>query len=123
MFSLNKLSTRNDNESKQEANSKPRRKSLTNYIRQSLQIAATPPAAPMQPTYRPLTSEHSHILNNFDKDTLATVTTYDKLRNGHETASSTVKSNNYQNGHMFEPDPDYWDLPYNNNLNIMRPKG
>ena len=104
MLSLNRLSSRNDQEdSKSERNS--RRKSLTNYTHQPLKNASV--SEPLQTKTSP---SESNFYENNPQDKAA----YDRLRNSFHSNNSTSQVCEH------EPEPDYWDLPYNNNLNNLK---
>ena len=92
---------------KRKKRKKTRCKSLTNYIRQSLQIATTSPSASIQSDHNQQPVEEKNNYENDDQNKIV----YDRLRNNNESA---LRLNN---DNVFEPDPDYWDLPYNKNLN------
>ena len=107
MLSLSRLSSRSKNKDETKEEKKTRRISLTNYIRQSLQIATTSPSASIQSDHNQQAVEAKNHYENDDQNKIV----YDRLRNNNE---STLRLNN---DNVFEPDPDYWDLPYNKNLN------
>lgn len=112
MLSLSRLSSRSKSKDETREEKKTRRKSLTNYIRQSLQIATNSPSSASiqsdQNQQQPV--EATNPYENDDQNKIV----YDRLRNNNESA---LRLNN---DNVFEPDPDYWDLPYNNNLNNFK---
>ena len=143
-LSLGRLSTNISNSTKN-STPKSRRKSLSSYIRESAATAAswsstlTNQAKNNLKTLR-LSFQNINNLNNTEpnkntfknndnksnqkvstnenkKDELA----YDRLSH-----DSMYKITNYHNNMMngdtrlFEPEPDYWDVPYNNNPNNLK---
>jgi hypothetical protein len=149
MFSLSRLSSRSKNKDELSTNTtiatsaenKTRRKSLTNYIRQTLQVATVldssssfnkivkspPPPRPRPPLVD--TSQQVEQTNHYENDDHASDNCrqtekiiYDRLHSNNESGTklNSLHNNNNSSNQVFEPDPDYWDLPYNNNLNSFK---